>query len=156
MWEVIMNFSLDSMLGAFGIYVLVISALAFGVERIMDLTKAFAKKHLIAEPLQKGLSAEENKENLKKETNRQRRVRIWAIFYGLILAFLCKVDTFQLLGINSPYWHGYPVLGCVLSGLAASNGSSFFHDMIGIVTAFKETKAAVVDAQKRGQTEPIG
>jgi len=39
-----MNFNFDSMIGALGIYVLIISALAFGVERIMDLTKAFISK----------------------------------------------------------------------------------------------------------------
>ena len=38
---------IDSVLGTIGTYVLVISALALGVERVMDLVKMMAKKHLV-------------------------------------------------------------------------------------------------------------
>ena len=148
-----MNFNFDSMIGTLGIYVLTISALAFGVERIMDLMKAFISKYFVAELPSKGMSEEDSKAFYKKEDSRQRRVRSWAVVFGLILAIICQIDTFQLLGIRSPYWFGIPILGYILTGLAASRGSAFWHDIIEMVRAVRETKSAALEAKKRGQVE---
>ncbi len=148
-----MNFTFDSMIGTLGIYVLTISALAFAVERIMDLMKAFISKHFVAKLPTKGMDEEAF---YKKEDSRQRRVRLWAIVFGLILAFICQIDTFQLLGIRSPYWFGFPVLGYTLSGLAASRGSAFWHDFIEMIRGIKEAKSELLNAKKRGQVETTG
>lgn len=148
-----MSFNFDSMLGTLGIYVLTISALAFGVERIMDLIKAFISKHFVAELPAKEMTEEESKSFYKKEDSRQRRVRSWAVVFGLILAFICKVDTFELLGIPSPLWFGFPVLGCALSGFAASRGSAFWHDVIEMIRGIRETKTELLAAKTRGQVE---
>jgi len=150
-----MNFNFDSMIGTLGIYVLTISALAFGVERIMDLMKAFISKHFVAELPTKGMSEDDSRAFYKKEDSRQRRVRSWAVVFGLILAFICQIDTFQLLGIRSPYWLGFPILGYILTGLAASRGSAFWHDIIEMIRGIRETKSEVLEAKKRGLANTI-
>ena len=107
----------------------------------------------MAELPKRGVTEEESNLFYKKEDSRQRRVRSWAVVFGLILAFICKVDTFELLGIRSPYWFGFPILGCALSGLAASRGSAFWHDIIEMVRAIRETKSTVLEARKRGRVD---
>lgn len=65
---------------------------------------------------------------------------------GIILAFLLQINTFDLLGslfsenvlrsLNTPVgYYG----GIVITGLAASAGSSFWHDMLGRVRNIKDT-----------------
>ena len=65
---------------------------------------------------------------------------------GIILAFLLQINTFDLLGslfsenvlrsLNTPVgYYG----GIVMTGLAASAGSSFWHDMLGRVRNIKDT-----------------
>jgi len=144
--------SFDSMLGTVGIYVFVISALAFGVERVMDLFKTFAWKHLVRElPPDKKMEEDDRKVYYKKEDSRQRRVRMYAVLVGLVLAFTAQVDTFDILGLPSPYWFGYPVLGYALSGLAASRGSAFWHDIIDLVRGIKEEKSKLAKAMTTGE-----
>lgn len=146
-----MQFNFDTMMGAVGVWVAAMSALALGVERVMDLLKTFATKHLVAERLKKNMTEEEKDEHYKKENKRQRRVRIWAIVFGLILAFICKIDTFDILGIPSPFWFGFPVLGCIISGLAASRGSAFWHDAIEAIRGIRSEKTKIIDARMRGE-----
>ena len=148
-----MNF--DSMLGTVGIYVFVISALAFGVERVMDLFKTFAWKHLVRKLPQDKMNRKEREAYYKKEDSRQRRVRVYAVVVGLVLAFIAQVDTFDILGLRSPYWFGYPVLGYALSGLAASRGSAFWHDVIDLVRGIKEEKSKLAKAMTTGEDRAI-
>ena len=65
---------------------------------------------------------------------------------GIILAFLLQINTFDLLGslfseevlrsLNTPVgYYG----GIVMTGLAASAGSSFWHDMLGRARNIKDT-----------------
>ena len=65
---------------------------------------------------------------------------------GIVLALLLQINTFDLLGslfseeilrsLNTPIGH---YGGIVLTGLAASAGSSFWHDMLGRVRNIKDT-----------------
>ena len=86
----------------------------------------------------------------KEDDCRKRRVRVFAIVVGIFLAIIAQVDSFALLDLPSPLWFGYPLLGWILSGLAASRGSAFWHDIIEIVRVIKETKQGVVEIQKEG------
>jgi hypothetical protein len=145
---------IDAVLGSIGTYVLVISALALGVERIMDLLKLFATKHLVREepPSVKGEAPDQEAEesiraHRKQDDARKRRVRTLAIPIGIILAIIAQIDTFDMLGFPSPIWLGFPILGWVLSGLAASRGSAFWHDIIELVRAVKETRSATARQQ---------
>ncbi len=140
-----MNIDISAMLGNVGIYLGIISALALSTERIMDAIKFFAKKNLARD--QQAESTDQ-----KKEGARKRRVRIIAIPIALCLAWLARVDTFQILGLSSPLWFDIPILGYILSGLAASRGSAFWHDVIELVTKAKEAKKDLVAAT----TNPVG
>jgi len=147
--EAIMSF--DTALGAIGQYVLVISAVALGVERIMDAFKLFAKKYLKRRPRPERKEGESTdafqtrKDRfLTEDGSRQQWVRFLAILIGIILAIVAQVDTFNLLGMPSPLWFGVPILGWVLSGLAASRGSAFWHDVIELVKTVKEAKREIV------------
>lgn len=142
--------SFDSMLGNVGIYVAVISALAIGVERIMDYVKSFpgTKGKLVRNPLSVDVDENERKKEEKIEEKRQREIRLLAVPVGLIFAFVIQVDTFDILGLYSPLWFGIPILGYLLSGLAASRGSAFWHDIIDLVGAIKETKKRVAEPRR--------
>lgn len=140
--------TLDLMLGSVGIYVMVISALALGVERIMDLIKSFSRKHLVREPVSEKAGAEERKTHEKKEEVRKRNIRVWAIPIGIILAILTQIDTFDILGFPSPMWFGFPILGWIVSGFAASRGSAFWHDIIDLIGTIRDTKRQVATASR--------
>jgi len=65
---------------------------------------------------------------------------------GIFLAFVLQINTFDLLGslfsneimrsLNTPWGH---YGGIILTGLAASAGSSFWHDMLGRARNIKDT-----------------
>ena len=73
-------------------------------------------------------------------------LRTLSAVIGIIIAFLLRIDTFEILGslfsaetlsvLASPIGH---YGGMFLTGLAASAGSSFWHDMIGRVRNIKDT-----------------
>ena len=145
--------SIDSVLGAIGIWVLSISALALGVERTLDVCKMIFKKHLRREqpPLKESGEADSDfeakkKTHLESDEAQQQRVRIIAIPIGIVVAILAEVDTLDMLGFPTPLWFGYPILGWSLSGLAASRGSAFWHDVIEVVRVAKEAKRDVAAA----------
>jgi hypothetical protein len=150
------NFDFDSMIGALGAYIAVISALALGVERVMDLIKVFAKKHLVASYPKEKMTEEEKKERYYEEDKRQRIVRLWAIILGIFLAFICKVDTFEILKMPSPVLFGIPIFGYLLSGLAASKGSTFLHDALEIVRGVRDVQSATIDAQLKDKQAAAG
>lgn len=138
-----------TMLANVGTYLAVISALAFGVERILDLIKtwrhdALVKRACIMDEDGNELSDEQKKD---VEETRRRKIRLWAIPVGCILAFLAEADTFALLGIDSPRWFGLPIMGYLLSGLAASRGSAFWHDIVDLVGVIKATRGQVQGAK---------
>ena len=73
-------------------------------------------------------------------------LRTLSAVVGIILAFVLQVNTFDLLGslfsdqvlrsLNTPVgYYG----GILLTGLAASAGSSFWHDMLGRARNIKDT-----------------
>jgi len=65
---------------------------------------------------------------------------------GIVIAFALQINTFDILGsffsadvmksLNSQYGQ---IGGVILTGLAASAGSSFWHDMLGRVRNIKDT-----------------
>jgi len=73
-------------------------------------------------------------------------LRTLSAIVGIIIAFFLQIDTFEILGslfsadtlstLGSPMGH---IGGMILTGLAASAGSSFWHDMIGRVRNIKDT-----------------
>jgi len=138
--------TMDSMLASAGIYVLVISALALGVERIMDIVKTMFDKKLVRRSNLSDADSKAKKEQEKQEEARKRYIRVWAIPIGIMFAVLTQVDTFDILGFPSPIWFGFPILGWTVSGLAASRGSAFWHDIIDLIGTVKEAKKQVVDA----------
>lgn len=140
--------SMDAMLASAGIYVLVISALALGVERIMDLVKTMFDKQLVRQANFAETDTTTKKEQFKIEEIRKRYIRIWAIPIGILLAVLTQVDTFDLLGFPSPMWFGFPIIGWTISGLAASRGSAFWHDIIDLIGTVKEAKRQVAETGK--------
>ena len=73
-------------------------------------------------------------------------LRTISALIGIVIAFSLQIDTFEILGslfsadtlstLASPVGH---YGGMFLTGLAASAGSSFWHDMIGRVRNIKDT-----------------
>jgi len=73
-------------------------------------------------------------------------LRTLSAVIGIIIAFALQINTFDILGsffsadvmtsLNSQWGH---IGGIVLTGLAASAGSSFWHDMLGRVRNIKDT-----------------
>ena len=65
---------------------------------------------------------------------------------GIVIAFILQINTFEILGslfsdeitqsLATPLGQ---IGGVVLTGLAASAGSSFWHDMLGRVRNLKDT-----------------
>ena len=115
-----------------------------------------------AEETLKQLGLEEQVDTVKKEiaiklsalrekyaaSQRQRItiLRTLSAIIGIIIAFALQINTFDILGsffsadvmtsLNSQWGH---IGGMILTGLAASAGSSFWHDMLGRVRNIKDT-----------------
>jgi len=79
------------------------------------------------------------------ERNRITWLRVASALVGIVLAFILQINTFEILGslfknqifdILSTPWGQYG--GMLITGLAASAGSSFWHDMLGRVRNLKE------------------
>ena len=80
------------------------------------------------------------------EHNRIIILRIISAALGVLLAIVLKVNTFEILGTLFPpdvqkalTQDGAQIGGMVITGLAASAGSSFWHDMLGRVRNLKDT-----------------
>ena len=115
-----------------------------------------------AEETLKQLGLEEQVDTVKKEiaiklsalrekyaaSQRQRItiLRSLSAVIGIIIAFALQINTFDILGsffsadvmtsLNSQWGH---IGGMIITGLAASAGSSFWHDMLGRVRNIKDT-----------------
>ncbi|MEZ4386085.1 MAG: hypothetical protein R3D98_00625 [Candidatus Krumholzibacteriia bacterium] len=76
------------------------------------------------------------------DSDERRRIAIHRLVAGLVgigIAILVRIDTFALLKDLVPQtFHISPWVGMVVSGVAASAGSSFWHDVLGHVRALKE------------------
>ncbi|HNQ95467.1 MAG: hypothetical protein JNJ96_07925 [Anaerolineales bacterium] len=78
------------------------------------------------------------------EKSRITTLRVVSALIGIAIAFIMQINTFQLLGVlfpedviaslNTPIGH---IGGILATGLAASAGSSFWHDMLGRVRNLK-------------------
>lgn len=79
------------------------------------------------------------------EQKRVALLRFISAVVGVVVAWILQIDSFELLGalfvkngvaiFSTPIAH---IGGILLSGLAASAGSSFWHDQLGKVRAVKE------------------
>jgi len=87
------------------------------------------------------------------ERKRITILRVVSAIIGVVLAFLLKIDTFDLL-IDLFPTDAQTLLssaeanfgGMLLTGLAASAGSSFWHDQLGKVRALKEGTRKIQEA----------
>lgn len=80
------------------------------------------------------------------ERQRITILRVVSAAMGVVLAIMLKVNTFEILGtlfppdVNNALSHPNAAIGgMILTGLAASAGSSFWHDMLGRVRNLKDT-----------------
>ena len=89
-------------------------------------------------------------------------LRTLSAVIGIIIAFVLQINTFEILGslfsaeimrsLASPLGqYG----GIILTGLAASAGSSFWHDMLGRVRNIKDT-VKQVEGLVAGKDSPVG
>jgi hypothetical protein len=84
------------------------------------------------------------------ERKRITLLRIISALFGITLAIFLKIDSFDILGsllppnvrdiLTSP---GGQMGGMVITGLASSAGSSFWHDQLGRIRAIKEAARSV-------------
>ena len=80
------------------------------------------------------------------ERKRINILRVISAVVGILLALWLRIDSFTLLSDLLP--KGFvvvPWLGMLVTGLAASAGSSFWHDMLGRVRAVKEASQQVTE-----------
>jgi hypothetical protein len=82
---------------------------------------------------------------------------------GVVIAFALQINTFDILGsffsaevmrsLNSQWGH---IEGIVITGLAASAGSSFWHDMLGQVRNAKDTVRQVENLTGGNRPPAVG
>lgn len=84
------------------------------------------------------------------EKQRITILRVLSAAIGITITVLLKIDTFNILGVLFPpdvrdilTNPSAQTGGMVITGLAASAGSSFWHDMLGRVRNLKDTVAQV-------------
>jgi len=80
------------------------------------------------------------------EKHRISLLRILSAVIGIGIAIMLRVDTFDILGVLFPpqvrailTQQNAQIGGMLITGLAASAGSSFWHDMLGRVRNLKDT-----------------
>ncbi len=100
------------------------------------------------------------------EKQRVTLLRLLSAIIGIMIAFLLHINTFEILGslfssqitqsLASPAGqYG----GIILTGLAASAGSSYWHDMLGRVRNIKESVKQVemaISTETPADTPPVG
>lgn len=84
---------------------------------------------------------------------RVKMLRLTAVIVGITLAWLLQVDSAELLhglislelenSLRAPFWENGVTAGIILTGLAASAGSGFWHDQLSRLRAAKETTEEV-------------
>lgn len=80
------------------------------------------------------------------EKHRITLLRIISAVIGIVIAIMLQIDTFDILGVLFPpqvqlilTQQNAQIGGMLITGLAASAGSSFWHDMLGRVRNLKDT-----------------
>jgi hypothetical protein len=110
-----------------------------------------------------------------EEASRQRWLRVISVFVGLALAYALQIDAAQLLDAAVPgvsgvinsifnfsgermhaYWPHFPAglsltAGMILTGLAASAGSAFWHDQLERLQATKRAAESAANILKQAQ-----
>jgi hypothetical protein len=88
------------------------------------------------------------------ERHRITLLRITSALIGIAIAIMIQIDTFDILGVLFPpdvqkllTQPNAQIGGMVITGLAASAGSSFWHDMLGRVRNLKDTVQGVSQVQ---------
>ena len=88
------------------------------------------------------------------EKQRITILRVISALIGMAIAIMLKIDTFDILGVLFPpdvqailTQPGAQIGGMLITGLAASAGSSFWHDMLGRVRNLKDTVQGVSQVQ---------
>jgi len=110
-----------------------------------------------------------------EESSRLRVLRVISLIAGVILAYLLQIDAALLLDEAVPgigrtinaflditphdYWgalpeHGRLTAGIILTGLAASAGSAFWHDQLGRLQGAKEQAEAAAKLLRRARDLP--
>lgn len=140
--------------------------------RITALNKALSSFDETKEEL---LSVTQDNKNLKKiaekigdvstvyqKTEQRRRglIRLLAIIFGIMFAALFQINTLEILSpvlgstldtLTNLFGDKFStVLGIALSGLAASAGSSFWHDQSARLRGLKNTTASVNELMSKG------
>ncbi len=90
----------------------------------------------------------------KFAVNERKRITILRMIsgtIGILIAIMLKIDTFDILGSLFPLdvkgiltAPGGQIGGMVITGLAASAGSSFWHDQLGKLRAIKDASRGAV------------
>jgi len=126
------------------------------LDKIAETQAASVEKTLKKMGLDKEVDVEKKKVAIKLAALREKyaasqRQRITILrtlsgVIGILIAFALQINTFDILGsffseevmssLNSQWGH---VGGTIITGLAASAGSSFWHDMLGRVRNVKDT-----------------
>jgi hypothetical protein len=88
------------------------------------------------------------------EKQRIAALRVVSALIGMGIAVMLQIDTFDILGVLFPQdvrliltQPGAQIGGMLITGLAASAGSSFWHDMLGRVRNLKDTVQGVSQVQ---------
>lgn len=88
------------------------------------------------------------------EKRRITLLRVISALIGVIIAILLRIDTFDILGVLFPpnvqeilTQPNAQIGGMLITGLAASAGSSFWHDMLGRARNLKDTVQGVSQVQ---------
>ena len=89
-----------------------------------------------------------------EEKQRITVLRVIAGLIGVVIAMLLRIDTFDILGVLFPpdvqailTQQNAQIGGMLITGLAASAGSSFWHDMLGRARNLKDTVQGVSQVQ---------
>lgn len=93
--------------------------------------------------------------HIEQERVRRGVIRLLAVVLGVVFAVVFQIDTLQLLAPISDsaqgLWmdnlgsEGAHIVGLVLSGLAASAGSSFWHDQSARLRNLKKATASIAE-----------
>ena len=102
-------------------------------------------------------------QHMLREKNRVTLLRVISALVGIVIAWLMQINTFEILGViipddvlsslSSPVGQ---VGGILLTGLACSAGSSFWHDMLGRVRDLKDVVKQAEGATSGGGGGAVG
>ena len=129
---------------------------------VRDIQKRMDTIKLIADETAKGLGVHKQVDDTEKmiavymaalrekfcldERKRVAILRLLAGLVGISIAVMLKIDTFDIIGTLFPdnvrmilTMPGGQIGGMLMTGLAASAGSSFWHDQLGRLRAIKDS-----------------